>query len=267
MPIKRQGLLAVRNCSKDMTISVQKYVKNYVVRSYEADCHGFLRLLSLMNILQDIACENADALGFGFAACAERNLAWVGSNYLLKIKRLPKIDEHFSIETWPSGTKLWGGLRDFNIKSSTGEIIVSAVSQWVLIDVERRRPVILSKYFPAYSILPERALESDFTKFDTVEDPDSVHAFVVRFDDIDVNNHANNAIYPLWASESVDGDFRLNHVPQELEICFRKEALYGERVEVRTKQNESESLHTICDKKSGAVLADCRIVWREITSE
>lgn len=248
-----------------MNIQVSKYCKEYVVKSYEADCHGFLRLLSLMNILQDIACENADALGFGFDACAARGLAWVGSNYLVKIKHLPRIDEHFIIETWPSGTKLWGGVRDFNIKSAEGEVIVSAISQWVLIDVEKRRPVILSKHFPAYSVLPERALDADFSKLSEVTNPDCIKEFSVRFDDIDVNNHVNNAVYPLWASESTDSAYRLNHLPAELEICYKKEALYGEKVEVRTKQNESESLHTIYDKESGAALADCRIVWREIT--
>ena len=38
---------------------VSKYVKEYTVRSHEADCHGFLRVLSLMNVLQDIAVEHA----------------------------------------------------------------------------------------------------------------------------------------------------------------------------------------------------------------
>lgn len=248
-----------------MNIQVRKYVKNYVVKSYEADCHGFLRLLTLMNYLQDIACENAETLGFGFVACADKGLAWVGSNYLVKIKSLPRIDEHFSIETWPSGTKLWGGVRDFNIKNAAGEIIASAISQWVLIDVERRRPVILSKYFPEYKVWKERALEADFTKFEEVQNPDLVQEIAVRFDDIDVNKHVNNAVYPLWASECVDSAFRLNHIPAALEICYKKEALYGEKVIVYTKQNESETLHTICDKESGAVLADCRIEWREIT--
>ena len=248
-----------------MAVMVQKYIKDYIVKSYEADCHGFLRLLTLMNYLQDIACENAEALGFGFVACAEQNLTWVGSNYLVKIKRLPRIDEHFTIETWPSGTKLWGGVRDFNIKNANGEIIVSAISQWVLIDVEKRRPVILSKYFPEYKVLNERALDDDFTKFAELKNPDSVMEIAVRFDDIDVNNHVNNAVYPLWASECVGSAFRLNHIPAALEICYKKEALYGEKVEVRSKQNESETLHEICDKESGAVLAECKIQWRELT--
>lgn len=248
-----------------MSIQVSKYIKEYVVKSYEADCHGFLRILSLMNVLQDIACENADVLGFGFARCHEHNLTWVGSNYLVKINRLPRIDEHFMIETWPAVGKLWGAIRDFCIKDMQGNVMATASSQWVLIDCERRRPVALSKYFPEYAFLNERAMDDDFHKLPEIETPDLVTEFAVRFDDIDVNNHVNNAVYPVWASESVDSRFRLQHTPQELEICFKKEALYGEKVEVLTKANESESWHVIRDKNSGAELAECHFKWRLLT--
>ena len=50
---------------------ISKHVKNYTVKSHEVDCHGFLRLLSLMNILQDIAVEHADTLGVGLDICKE----------------------------------------------------------------------------------------------------------------------------------------------------------------------------------------------------
>lgn len=250
-----------------MPKQVTKYKKEYVVKSYEADCHGFLRILTLMNILQDIACENADVLGFGFIDCHKHNLTWVGSNYLIKIERLPRIDEHFVIETWPAVGKLWGAIRDFCLKDADGNIIAVASSQWVLIDCERRRPVALSKHFPEYSFLDERVMKDDFHKLPEIENPDFVTEFAVRFDDIDVNNHVNNAVYPVWASESLNSDFRLTHLPQEIEICFKKEALYGEKVEVRTKINESESLHLILDKNSGAELAECCFKWCELTSK
>ena len=62
---------------------VSKYVKEYTVRSHETDCHGFLRVLSLMNVLQDIAVEHAESFGLGLRDCLKQNLAWVGSNYLV----------------------------------------------------------------------------------------------------------------------------------------------------------------------------------------
>ena len=44
---------------------LEKYTKHYTIRSYECDCNNNLRILTLMNILQDIADENAGLLGFG----------------------------------------------------------------------------------------------------------------------------------------------------------------------------------------------------------
>ncbi len=250
-----------------MQTEISKYIKEYVVKSYESDCHGFLRILSLMNILQDIACENADVLGLGFVQCHEHNLTWVGSNYLIKINRLPRIDEHFVLETWPAEAKLWGAVRNFNIKDATGNVIACASSQWVLVDYERRRPVALSKYFPEYKCLNERVMEDDFHKLPDIASPDSVSEFAVRFDDIDVNNHVNNAVYPVWASESVNSEYRRTHLPTEIELNFKKEALYGEKIQVESQLSATESYHIIKDKSSGDELARCRFKWREFTSK
>lgn len=245
----------------------EKYTKQYIVKSYEADCNGCLRIVTLMNWLQDIAVENAEILGFGFDICHSRNLAWVGSNYFLQITRLPTLDEHITIETWPAEAKLWGAIRDFLIKDAAGNVIIRAASQWVLIDYDKRRPVPLQKYFPEYTCRAERAIEIDFAKMNAPTEISAVYEHNVRFDDIDINRHVNNAVYVLWASESVDKEFRLTHTPQEIEICFKKEALYGESVLIATYQQQNNSYHTINDKNSGEKLAECRITWQEITSK
>lgn len=250
-----------------MAIKVSKYKKEYHVKSYEVDCHGFLRILTLMNFLQEAAVESAESLGFGFEICRAKGVAWVGSNYLVKIERLPRIDEKIVIETWPAEGKLWGAIRNFLLKDKDGRVIVRAKSQWVLIDIERRRPVSLSKYFPEYDFINESVMEDDFRKLSPVENPDSVKNIWVRFDDIDINNHVNNAVYPLWAAESIDSEYRMNHVPTEIELCFKKEALLGEQVEVSYKKEGEQSFHTVTDKNSGADLADCRFMWKEITSK
>lgn len=249
-----------------MAIEVYKYKKEYHVKSYEVDCHGFLRVLSLMNWLQDSAVENADELGFGFAKCQELGVVWVGSNYLIKIDRLPRINEKIVIETWPAEGKLWGAIRNFTICDESGKVIVRARSQWVLIDFAKRRPVMLSKYFPQYCFLNEAVMDEDFHKLEALGADAEIAEMQVRFDDIDINNHVNNAVYLVWGAEGVGQQFRMEHVPAEIEVCFKKEALIGETIEVCSKLNGMESRHTIRDKNSGTDLADCRFVWRKITS-
>ncbi len=243
-----------------------QYKKEYVVKSYEADCHGFLRLLTLMNFLQDAAMDSAEELGIGLKKCSEKGLTWFGSDYFLEIYRLPKLDEHFFIETWPAATKLWGAIRDFFVYDTQGNVIIKVSSQWVLIDIARLRPALLSKYFPDYQALSERAVAVDFMKIKEPENFDREDNLKVRFDDIDINHHVNNAIYPLWASECVSGDFRLEHHPAEIELNFKKSAVYGENVLILTSQNGDETYHSIREEDKQTELARCRIKWRKITS-
>lgn len=79
----------------------QKACKDYVVRSYECDKHGCLRLVTLMNIFQDIADSNAAEIGLGLDFCRERGLAWVGANYHIIINNYPKL--HQKSPWYPAG--------------------------------------------------------------------------------------------------------------------------------------------------------------------
>lgn len=246
---------------------VEKFKKEYIVKSYEADCHSSLRLLTLFNLLQDAATESADLLGLGFEKCGKLGLTWFGSDYYLQIERLPQMGERFTIETWPAETKLWGAIRDFLIYDANGSLIAKISSQWVLIDLNRRRPVPFSKYFPDYQALNERALPIEFMKIKEAETFNREDKIKVRFDDIDINNHVNNAIYPLWASECVDADFRIDHTPCEIEINFKKPAVYGEDIVVLTKQNLDETFHSIRESNKETELARCRLKWRKATSK
>ena len=101
-----------------------------------------------------------------------------------------------------------------------------------------------------YARLPEPARE------------DHREIFKVRYDDIDVNHHVNNAVYPLWATEAVPADFRLKHTPAALEIAFKKEGLFGEEVVIRTEIDGLVTLHGIYADDDNRELAKIRIRWK-----
>lgn len=243
---------------------MKKYEKIYQIKTYEADKNGALRIPTLLNIFQDAADGSARELGLGMEYCLERGLAWVGSNYHIKINRLPKIHENIKIETWPSAEKMLGAIRDFVVYDENGTVIMLASSQWILIDFVKKRPLSLKNNLPQYQVISERALDTDFAKIAEPENITCRKEIDIRFDDIDINNHVNNSVYPLWASEAVDIDFRINHEPEEIEIAFKKECRYGERVEVLTEQNELHSTSIIKSMTDGRELARVKIAWKQI---
>ena len=83
-------------------------------------------------------------------------------------------------------------------------------------------------------------------------------------DDIDINNHVNNAVYPLWATESVGTNWREKHTPKRIELWFKKEALYGQTIRVLSKFAGDTSIHSITDNEKENELARCNIDWRKI---
>lgn len=226
-------------------MSLEKHTKQYTIRSYECDCNNNLRILTLMNILQDIADENAALLGFGLDFCIKNGLTWVGTNYALEINRLPKIHENIKIVTWPSARNKFSAYRDFEVFGEDDQSIIKASSEWALISLAKRRPVSVLDNLPIKDIVESRAIETDFPKIPDVEAFEDQYKFRVRFDDIDINKHINNAVYILWASEAVDSEFRLNNVPAEIKINFKKEGFIGEKVMVITERNNKNSLHSI----------------------
>ena len=70
-------------------MSQNKLSLNYAIRSYECDQNNSLRLVTLMNILQDAATIDADRRGMGLDFCIQNNMTWVGNDYIIEINRLP----------------------------------------------------------------------------------------------------------------------------------------------------------------------------------
>jgi len=243
---------------------IEKFTRDYAIRSYECDRNGQLRLVTLLNIFQDAADSHANLMGLGYDFCRSRGLAWVGSNYHIKIVRLPRWHETVHIITWPSEERHFGAIRDFRVEDEKGDTLITASSQWILIDFNKKRPVCLKDNLPDYQVIPEKALESDFSKLPNTEHISLRTEVKVRYDDIDVNKHVNNAVYPLWATEAVDETFRLQHTPEELEIAFKKEGHYGETIDISTQMDDLVSLHSIQALSDGRELAKIRIRWKKL---
>lgn len=241
---------------------MDKFVKHYNIRTYECDKNSNLRILTLMNILQDMADSHATDLHLGLEFCLSQGLAWVGSNYHIKINRLPTLHETIKVTTWPAAEKKIGAVRDFVVEDENGNRIIVASSQWILIDFNKKKPVSLREHLPYYQVIDERVLETDFIRLPELERVDCSRQFKVRFDDIDINKHVNNAVYPLWATEAVDYDFRDTHIPSEIEIAFKKECHLQETVEVKTQMTDTTSISSICSLTDGRELARLRINWK-----
>ena len=165
---------------------IKKLVEEHTLKSYQCDRYGFMRPIMIMNELQGLAGKHADLLGAGREYCFSHNVAWVVTHMFVDIIDMPRAKEKLVYTTWPSVSGAVRSERDFEIRDEHGNLKIRAISQWVLINLETRRPVRISDYVPGWEGLDERVWDREFDKgADFI--PTKTHVMACRFDDIDVN--------------------------------------------------------------------------------
>ena len=244
-------------------MAIRKQVHTYVVKSFECDRKDTLRLLTLLNLFQDISDDSANEIGIGYDYLRSKGKAWVLIAMNVEIDRMPHLREEITLKSWPSDLSALYTEREVEVWSADGQRIIRACSQWVVIDFSSRRPVHLKEWLPEYEPINEKViLEGRFPKLPAIEHVDYMEQFLVRYDDIDRNNHVNSAIYALWASESLVPEFRLEREPAGIDINFKKEGLFGEKIKVQTQMDGESSLHSIQALSDGRELARVQFRWR-----
>ncbi len=225
-------------------MEITKYTESFVVQSYQCDRYEYLRPIMLMNFLQRAAEAHAEKLGAGRTYCAEHGIAWVVTHSFIDIIEMPRYDQEITIITWPSYHNGLRAYRDYEIRGADGRLMIRATGQWVLINLESRRLLRLDS-LENWGSIDERAWLRDFDKAPNF-DVEKIHTMKCRFDDIDVNQHINNAVYAVWATESVGFEFRNTHTLTGIEIYFEHEINpTTPDVQIHVKLEPSKSYHKI----------------------
>ena len=105
---------------------------------------------------------------------------------------------------------------------------------------------------------------TEFPQIPDLERIDYPAKFRVRYDDIDLNRHVNNAVYALWACEAVDSEFRVKHTPHCIEIAYKKEGYLNEKIMVETQFDNLTTTHSIktYDGENNRELARALVTWK-----
>lgn len=243
------------------------FCRTIEVRYHDADPRGAVRLTALLAYLQDAAAEHALALGVAVKDLRKLGLTWVLSRVHLQLGRLPRCGEQVTIRTWPVSRDGRFSVRDFELLDHRGERTGCATSSWAVLDLRSRRPVRIDAHLPPYPLHPVRALADPFGVLPTVDQWEAeLHLPVLR-GDLDVNGHVNNTIYAGWALEAVPPRVYDHAVPLAIEINFRAEVHYGDRIISRCGVVEESDttvslLHRIEHGDDGRELARLRSRWR-----
>lgn len=209
-----------------------KYSENIIIPCYDADSSGKMKLFAFLNYAQEAANRHAELMGFGYETLIGHRLAWVLSRIHVKFHEYPKWKQHVVLNTWHKGSERLFSLRDFTLKSEDGELLVSATTSWLTLNLDTRRLVRDSLLLGEEAEDKDNALETpcDKVQLPAGAEPELVGNHEVAYSDIDFNGHANNAMYAFWAIDAIGNEFMVSHELTDFMINFNHETKAGDNI-------------------------------------
>lgn len=211
-----------------------KYTQEITIPCYDADASWRLKPASFMNYAQEAAGNHAVYLGFGYDDLIATNTAWILSRVHVVFTDTPKWRDRITLTTWHKGPERLFFLRDFILTDGQGREKVKATTSWLVLNLETRRLVRDPKLMEEGTVCRENAIEVPADKVVMPKDVETVHVMdhTVAYSDVDMNAHANNAMYMQWAMDAVDYDIASTRPVKEFTINFNHETKPGDKVEI-----------------------------------
>ena len=229
-----------------------KYTKDLTIQCYETDASWRLKPASFMNLAQEAAGNHAVYLGFGYDDLIVSNTAWILSRVHVEFIDTPKWREDITLTTWHKGLNRLFFLRDFVLTDRNGRERVKATTSWLVLDLDTRRLVRDPKLMEEGTVCTDNAIETPADKVLMPKDVESVHVMdhTVAYSDVDMNGHANNAMYMQWAMDAVDYDIASSRGVKEFTINFNHEIKPGSIVSLfKTRVEDGECLRVFVEGK------------------
>lgn len=225
----------------------------------ETDCCHKVKPVVIFNYMQDLAAKSIDKYDKNFS-CEEllkKGLGWFLIRYRIEFDSCPKDVKDLLVKTECRGASKMTTFRDFEVyDNSTGERILRAGSSWLIVDLNNKSVVNISQAYPQFLSFEKRDDDLVLQKLRSIDSVDFEKEFSVRYDDIDMNNHVNNTVYITWALETLGYDFRTSHDLKSLDIYFKHEVKYGDKVlsQVCIDEENLISRHVIKNASTGEEL-------------
>jgi acyl-ACP thioesterase len=224
---------------------VDIWEETYPVRFGSIDKSDRLTLNAVFQFFQEAAICHAENLNVGREDMMRTGQIWILSRMSVIVNRRPDYFEPIIVRSWPRGGEKLFAVRDYDIRDMSDIPIVSARSGWIILDMEKRRPIrpqsimdslpknegvdALSPEVGAIAVLEERA------------DLQKAAERKARYTDLDYNGHVNNVRYIQWIEDSLEPQLLENANKMRIDINYMNEILGDEVIEIMSAKIEDPS--------------------------
>jgi len=201
-----------------------------------------LTLDAMFQFFQDAAISHADNLNVGREEMARTGQVWILSRMTVFVDRRPDYLETVSVSSWPRGFEKLFAIRDYNIKDKDDKAAVSARSAWLIVDLEKRRPLrpqavmdLLPQNTGLDAITQDAGAIGGLPLISGLAERDCLQKVSERkalYTDLDFNGHVNNVRYINWLEDTLDLEILEKADKMRFDINYLNEIRSGETVDV-----------------------------------
>lgn len=241
------------------------YEHSFAVTAFDVDFSNRMKINRIFDYFQDAASNDAERLGFGYTEFVPKGLFWVLSWIKIEFLNYPKFMDEIKIQTWGKKQHKLYSMRDVVMLNDNSEIIIRGTSAWILLDSKSRRPKILTQLYPQLNLLDSKDALPDLPQKINFTDPlNFVYSKTIRYADIDLNNHTNNAKYIELMLDCFDQEFHKEHYVKSLTVSFNAETKSGDEIGLYKGDLEPTSLSHYIEaknKNTGQMVFHALLKW------
>jgi acyl-ACP thioesterase len=247
-------------------VTAETWTDTVRIPSYHVTPRGTASVLAMADYVQEAAGRHAAALGVSMQDFLAEGRAWVLARFRMEVARPPDWGETVTLETWPSGLERLFAMREFVFRDEAGRRLAAGTSRWLVIDVERRRPLRPPSVLHDLDV-PDRPapLDADLDDLPAPERTDRARTFDVRYHDLDLNRHVNNVRYLEWALETLPVEVLDERRCAALDLQFEAEATLGAPVrataQIEDGDDSCRARHRLAHADTDQTLALAATRW------
>ena len=231
---------------------------DYTVKYFDIGKNNKLTLKSLVAIMQEAAGGHSDTAGYGLNDIPKTHFTWLLLSWKVEMFSHPQVNEVLHIKTWPRKLEKFYCYRDFEVFDSKENLVAIASSKWVAFDLDNKKimkvdPSIIDAY--GGNVDKSVFINPFEEKISVPENLKLNFEYEIQRRDIDTNGHVNNSYYIDFALETLDDEIYNQNEFNNLEIFYKKEIKYQEKIHCYYSFENNQHIITIKSQDDSIVHA------------
>jgi acyl-ACP thioesterase len=211
---------------------ISLWENTFKIRAFDVDANNRLKISTIFDYFQDAASNHADNLKVGYDDLIPKGFFWVLSWAKFEFGDYPHFKDEVKVQTWGKKQHKLYSVRDFLMLDMNDKVLCKATTAWLLLEAKTLRPKIMLQLFPEVILFQEKSAMDELPqKFQSMPQTEKIFSKEIKYSDIDLNKHANNAKYVELLLDCYDQEFHNSHQMKSLTISFLSEAKFGDTIE------------------------------------